>query len=162
MGSTILIIALLCVTLTGCTTQPTAKSNYTTNQQVNNPGLAEISLHAISLVGIPYRYGGNTPTAGFDCSGLIRYVVKRAIGMRLPRTLYEIRQHGTPLAQENLAPGDLVFFNTNGKPDSHAGIYVGKGRFVHAPSTGGRVRLEQLNTTYWATRFTQARRLSPS
>ena len=123
-------------------------------------GLEEIAVQAIALVGVPYRYGGNSLEGGFDCSGLIVYVVERAAGLRLPRTVKEISQHGQALQREALAPGDLVFFNTTNRPYSHAGIYVGHDRFVHAPATGGMVRLERLSQSYWANHFIEARRLS--
>lgn len=123
-------------------------------------GLEEIAVQAIALVGVPYRYGGNSLGGGFDCSGLIVYVVERAVGLRLPRTVKEISQHGQALERKALAPGDLVFFNTTKRPYSHAGIYVGHDRFVHAPATGGTVRLERLSQSYWANRFVEARRLS--
>jgi len=125
-------------------------------------GLEDISIAAIGLVGVPYRYGGNTPKGGFDCSGLIGYVYERAANKKLPRTTHEIGQVGYSLGNQTPAPGDLVFFNTQGGPYSHVGIYVGKGRFVHAPSKGGTVRLEKITSSYWAQRYTEARRVVPS
>jgi cell wall-associated NlpC family hydrolase len=95
-------------------------------------GLEEISIQAMSLVGTPYRYGGNTPDSGFDCSGLVRYVVQRAASVNLPRTTEQMGQRGTALDRRDVASGDLVFFNTTGRANSHVGIYVGQNRFVHA------------------------------
>ncbi len=123
-------------------------------------GLEEIAVQAIALVGLPYRYGGDSLEGGFDCSGLIVYVVERAMGLRLPRTVREMSQRGQALGREGLAPGDLVFFSMADRSYSHAGIYVGHDRFVHAPATGGTVRLERLSQSYWANRFVEARRLS--
>jgi cell wall-associated NlpC family hydrolase len=110
-------------------------------------------------VGVPYRYGGNTPKGGFDCSGLIGYVYQHTANKKLPRTTEEMGQIGTSLGNSTPAPGDLVFFNTQGGSHSHVGIYVGKGRFVHAPSKGGTVRLEKITSSYWSQRYTEARRI---
>ncbi|TDF63699.1 C40 family peptidase [Cupriavidus sp. L7L] len=122
-------------------------------------GLEEISIQAMSLVGTPYRYGGNTPDAGFDCSGLVRYVVSRAASVDLPRTTEAMGTRGTTLDRSEVASGDLVFFNTTGRANSHVGIYVGQNRFVHAPSSGGTVRLEDMGKPYWASRYNGARRV---
>lgn len=122
-------------------------------------GLEEISIQAMSLVGTPYRYGGNTPDSGFDCSGLVRYVVQRAANVNLPRTTEQMGQRGTSLERSDVASGDLVFFNTTGRANSHVGIYVGQNRFVHAPATGGTVRLEDMGKSYWAARYNGARRV---
>jgi hypothetical protein len=123
-------------------------------------GLEEISIQAMSLVGTPYRYGGNTPDSGFDCSGLVRYVVARAANVNLPRTTEAMGTRGTPLQRSEVASGDLVFFNTTGRGNSHVGIYVGQNRFVHAPATGGTVRLEDMTKPYWASRYNGARRIA--
>lgn len=122
-------------------------------------GLEEISIQAMSLVGTPYRYGGNTPDAGFDCSGLVRYVVSRAANVNLPRTTEAMGTRGSSLDRSEVASGDLVFFNTTGRANSHVGIYVGQNRFVHAPSSGGTVRLEDMGKPYWASRYNGARRV---
>nr|WP_250472247.1 NlpC/P60 family protein [Caballeronia sp. GAFFF1] len=124
-------------------------------------GREEISIQAMSLVGVPYRWGGNTPEAGFDCSGLVRYVVDRAASVNLPRTTAEMSGRGESIEPDEVAPGDLIFFNTTGRPHSHVGIYVGKLRFVNAPSTGGTVRLDYLTNPYWAKRFDGIRRVAP-
>ncbi|SAK67909.1 hydrolase Nlp/P60 [Caballeronia hypogeia] len=123
-------------------------------------GREEISIQAMSLVGVPYRWGGNTPEAGFDCSGLVRYVVDRAASVNLPRTTAEMSSRGESVEPDGIAPGDLIFFNTTGRPHSHVGIYVGKLRFVNAPSTGGTVRLDYLTNPYWAKRFDGIRRVA--
>ncbi|SAK94853.1 hydrolase Nlp/P60 [Caballeronia fortuita] len=124
-------------------------------------GREEISIQAMSLVGVPYRWGGNTPDAGFDCSGLVRYVVDRAASVNLPRTTADMSSRGDSIEPDEIAPGDLIFFNTTGRPHSHVGIYVGKLRFVNAPSTGGTVRLDYLTNPYWAKRFDGIRRVAP-
>ena len=124
-------------------------------------GREEISIQAMSLVGVPYRWGGNTPDAGFDCSGLVHYVVQRAASVNLPRTTADMSSRGTSIDPDEIAAGDLVFFNTTGRAHSHVGIYVGKLRFVNAPSTGGTVRLDYLTNPYWAKHFDGIRRVAP-
>jgi hypothetical protein len=123
-------------------------------------GREEISIQAMSLVGIPYRWGGNTPDSGFDCSGLVRYVVARAASVNLPRTTADMSGSGESIEPDEVAAGDLIFFNTTGRPHSHVGIYVGKLRFVNAPSTGGTVRIDYLTNPYWAKRFDGIRRVA--
>ena len=109
----------------------------------------DVTLYAISLVGTPYRWGGNTPDSGFDCSGLIGYVYKSRTGVLSPRTVAAMTYWGQPVPTASVRTGDLVVFTQNGVAN-HAGIYVGEGRFVHAPSKGGEVRLDALNSKYWA------------
>jgi hypothetical protein len=123
-------------------------------------GAEEISIEAMSLVGVPYRWGGNTPESGFDCSGLVDYVVRRAASVKLPRTTDQIGTVGSAINPDEIAPGDLIFFNTTGRAHSHVGIYVGQYRFVNAPSTGGTVRLDYVTNPYWAKRFDGIRRVA--
>lgn len=120
------------------------------------PG-SEVVVSALALIGSPYRYGGRTP-AGFDCSGFVGYVYGETLGVELPRRSEEMVRAGTELSREALTPGDLVFFNTLGRRYSHVGIFVGEGRFVHAPARGGRVRVERLADPYWSARYNGARR----
>ena len=120
----------------------------------------ELALHALSHVGVPYRFGGNSPDTGFDCSGLVQYVYSRGAGLVLPRNTQSLSEVGAPVPPEALAPGDLVFFDTLHKPYSHVGIYLGDHRFIHAPTTGGHVELVDLRVRYWQTRFSGARRLA--
>ena len=117
----------------------------------------DVAVHALGLVGTPYRYGGNTPEGGFDCSGLIGYVYQKSVGQATPRTVARMAAFGRPVAMPDLRSGDLVLFGKS--TPSHAGIYVGEGRFVHAPSTGGEVRLDRLDGVYWSRQPVQARRL---
>jgi cell wall-associated NlpC family hydrolase len=118
-----------------------------------------VLMRAIGLVGTPYRYGGNTPDSGFDCSGLVNYVYRDVLDLRLPRTSRELAGWQGPRIQpDRLAAADLVFFGSGGSV-SHVGIYVGKGRFVHAPSTGGTVRLDYLDGPYWRDHYSGARRV---
>lgn len=108
-------------------------------------------FRALGLVGTPYRWGGNTPDSGFDCSGLINFVYRDMTGIKLPRSTREMISMRAPsVPVQALQTGDLVFFATSGgRTVSHAGIYVGEGRFVHAPRTGGTVRLDSLQNSYW-------------
>jgi len=117
----------------------------------------DVTLYAIGLVGTPYRFGGNTPESGFDCSGLIGHVYQSRVGIKPPRTTAELTFWGQSLPQELLRSGDLVLFGKSSVA-THAGIYVGQGRFVHAPSTGGTVRLERLDARYWAAQNPRFRR----
>ena len=118
-----------------------------------------VLMRALGLVGTPYRYGGNTPESGFDCSGLVTYVYRDMLDLRLPRSSRELAQvQGPRIAPQKLATGDLVFFGDGGNV-SHVGIYVGEGRFVHAPSTGGTVRLDHLDGAYWRDHYSGARRV---
>ncbi|HKS12169.1 MAG TPA: C40 family peptidase [Pseudomonas sp.] len=129
-----------------------------------SPVAEDVLFRAIGLVGTPYRWGGNTPDSGFDCSGLIGYVYRDAAGISLPRTTREMIGVRAPdIDIQSLQSGDLVFFATNGGSTvSHAGIYVGEGRFVHAPSTGGTVRLDYLSNSYWHKAYLQAKRIIPA
>jgi cell wall-associated NlpC family hydrolase len=126
----------------------------------NDPAAANaVLMRAIGLVGTPYRYGGNTPDSGFDCSGLVNYVFRDMLDLRLPRTSRELAAiQGPKIAPDRLATADLVFFGSGGNV-SHVGIYVGEGRFVHAPSSGGTVRLDHLDGTYWRNHYTGAKRV---
>ena len=115
---------------------------------------------ALDLVGIHYRRGGGSPDAGFDCSGFIGHVFREGLGLYLPRSARAISLEGEPIARSELEPGDLVFFNTMRHAFSHVGIYLGDNRFVHAPRTGGRVRVEDMTQRYWSKRFDGARRIA--
>jgi cell wall-associated NlpC family hydrolase len=119
----------------------------------------DVLFRALGLVGTPYRYGGNTPEGGFDCSGLVGYVFRDAADVALPRASYQIAAVDAPkIDARRLAPGDLVFFGS-GRGVSHVGIYVGEGRFVHAPNGGGTVRLDPLDGHYWKDTYLFARRI---
>jgi cell wall-associated NlpC family hydrolase len=126
-----------------------------------NPAAAnDVLFQAISLVGTPYRYGGNSPESGFDCSGLITYVFLHSAGLKLPRSTAELIDINAPtIDKDRLFPGDLVYFNTLGGRVSHIGIYVGERRFVHAPSSGGTVRMDNLDTPYWQKHYVEAKRI---
>lgn len=120
---------------------------------------SDVALAALSLMDTPYRYGGRHPQEGFDCSGLVAYVINAASGVRLPHNSAQIAQLGKPVAEKKLDAGDLVFFNTLDRPFSHVGVYIGDGRFINAPSSGGRVRIDSLANPYFARRYEGARSL---
>lgn len=164
--------ALLMVVLSACATTQAPRASYETSQthrledgdnieardlsQVSN----EVIIRAISLVGTPYRYGGTQPDTGFDCSGLIGFVFQEAAGLRLPRTTRELIDiEAKTIDRDDLQSGDLVYFNSRGGRVSHIGIYVGENRFVHAPSSGGVVRIDKLNTPYWTKFYVGAKRV---
>lgn len=123
---------------------------------LSNEQGSDLAIHALGLVGTPYRYGGNTPAGGFDCSGLIGYVYRHRAGVAPPRTVAQLAGFGQAVPHRDLRTGDLVIFGAD--PAWHAGIYVGEGRFVHAPSTGGTVRLDRLDNRYWARQPVRYRR----
>ncbi|HET8899577.1 MAG TPA: C40 family peptidase [Rhodanobacteraceae bacterium] len=143
-------LAAALLLLAGCASAPAKPPTAEAN---------DVLFRAIGLVGTPYRWGGNTPKTGFDCSGLVGYVYRTAAGLTLPRTSRAMSQIDAPRIQrDQLAAGDLVFFHGRGKRVDHVGIYVGNGRFVHAPNTGGEVRLDRLDAPYWRQHFLYARR----
>jgi cell wall-associated NlpC family hydrolase len=120
---------------------------------------SELAMHAISLLGIRYKYGGTEPESGLDCSGLVRYLFREVHGTELPRTSREISRVGEHVDTRDLQPGDLVFYNTLRRRFSHVGVYLGDNKFIHAPSSGGEVRIESMNVSYWKKRFNGARRI---
>jgi cell wall-associated NlpC family hydrolase len=122
---------------------------------------SEALLQAVLALGVDYRYGGDSPATGYDCSGLVAHVFEQAWGLKLPHNARAQSEIGTPVSLAELQPGDLVFYNTQHRPFSHVGIYLGNGRFVHAPRTGARVRVARLRARYWMRRFDGARRLTP-
>lgn len=122
----------------------------------------QLVRRSLSLIGVRYRFGGTSPRTGLDCSGLVQHVFDEALGFPLPRRSEEMSREGTPVPLDGLQPGDLVFFDTLRRAFSHVGIYIGENRFVHAPSSGGRVRVESIASRYWARRFNGARRMTPT
>ena len=128
--------------------------------EANTPS-EDIPMYAVSLVGSPYRLGGMSPETGLDCSGFVGHVFRQVAGVVLPRDSLAISEAAQPLAQSELLPGDLVFFNTLHRAFSHVGIYLGENRFVHATSSRtNAVMVSNLNDRYWRTRFDGARRVA--
>jgi cell wall-associated NlpC family hydrolase len=131
----------------------------TTAEPASGGRVQTLLKRALALLGTPYRWGG-TSTTGFDCSGMVGYVFKTALGIELPRVSREMASSGTPVERSALTPGDLVFFGVHGRRVDHVGIYVGEGRFVHAPRTGRDVTVSSLDGGYWSGKFLQARRVA--
>ena len=123
---------------------------------------AEALLQTLLQLGVDYRYGGNSPESGFDCSGLVAHVFREAYGIQLPHNARAQSEYGLRVSLSELRAGDLVFYNTLNRPYSHVGIYLGDGRFVHAPKTGAQVRVESVGSQYWMKRFDGARRIRPA
>ena len=147
----------------GCSTVPSvpgglgSPKTMAMSSRISQEQADEITLYAVGLIGTPYRFGGNTPDTGFDCSGLIGHVYRTRGGVVPPRTVLVLQTWGQPVASENIRSGDLVVFSQSNVA-THAGIYVGGSRFVHAPSTGGEVRLDRLNSKYWSQQQVSFRR----
>ena len=122
--------------------------------------IQSVLRRAMALLGTPYRWGGISEKNGFDCSGLVNYVFKSALGIELPRVSRDMARSGEQVERNALTAGDLVFFSRRGRRVDHVGIYVGDGQFVHAPRTGKDVMVSRLDTGYWSGKFLQARRVA--
>ena len=141
---------------------PINKTPITATVEPGNAGSGRIDnmlMHALSLIGVKYRSGGNRLEQGFDCSGFVRHVFAEALSVELPRSSIEMSRLGNPVENNQLLPGDLLFYNTLKRRFSHVGIYLGEGRFVHAPSPGKNVEIVDMSDAYWKKRFDGARRL---
>jgi len=153
----------LAVVLAGCAGAPPPKPiitpiPITRTTEAATPAQAQVIKTAQSLLGTPYQYGGTTPN-GFDCSGFIYYVYRQAAGVTLPRETQGLIQIGHPIEITDLRPADIVYFKIDRREPLHAGIYVGNGQFIHAPSTNGQVNLQELDSDYWKSRYQGARRV---
>jgi len=156
----LLSLLLLALALSACSSSvrlTTPAADRTVTKSAIHVG-DEAALRAVSMLGKPYQWGGSSPHSGFDCSGLAQFAWQEAAGIQLPRTARQMSQAGRRISQKRLLPGDLVFFNTQRRRYSHVGVYVGGGRFVHAPSKGKTIRLARLSNPYWASRYNGARR----
>ncbi len=120
---------------------------------------SDLVASTLGFLGVPYRRGGATLETGFDCSGFVKYMFERTLGLVLPRSAAQQAAATEKIDASELKPGDLVFFNTMRRAFSHVGIYVGNGKFIHSPKPGGEVRIEDMQTSYWARRFDGARRV---
>ena len=120
---------------------------------------SQLVTDALGFLGVPYRRGGNSADTGFDCSGLVRTLYEQTAGLLLPRKASDQAAVTEKIDKKELQPGDLVFFNTMRRAFSHVGIYIGNGKFIHAPKPGGEVRVEDLGASYWTKRFDGARRV---
>ena len=151
----LLIIGVVLLAFSGCASAPVTPTS-TAKAPSADRGDAAAAL-AAKMVGKPYKYGGSSP-AGFDCSGLVMYSYKQA-GVQLPHSTDKQRSTSRPVKVSELRRGDLLFFNQEGKKHGHVGIYLGDGRFVHAPSSGKSVRSDSLDAPYWKKHLTEARRV---
>lgn len=133
-------------------------ANYPTSTAPKAP--RAIASTALSFLGVKYRYGGDAPSTGFDCSGLVSYAAEKSLGLKLPRQAAQMAREGESVKLNELKKGDLVFFNTRGFRNSHVGIYLGDQQFVHAPRKGAVVRVESMDIGYWKKRYNGARRLA--
>lgn len=152
-----IMYSLIFTVLFGCASAPPAPPRPETAPV--GPARAEALLQVLLTLGVDYSNGGNSPASGFDCSGLVAHVFREAYGIRLPQNARAQSEAGVRVSLSELRAGDLVFYNTLNRPFSHVGIYVGDGRFVHAPKTGAQVRFEQITANYWMRRFDGARRI---
>ena len=155
----IILLVLLC---SACaTTQRNTPISSPASGNFPDETMNDLAIYAISLAETPYKYGGSTPENGFDCSGFVRHVFLKSLALQLPRTSVEMSHVGNPLQENQLRPGDLVFFNTQQQSFSHVGIYVGENRFVHAPKSGKAIAIVNMQENYWRNRYDGARRMTP-
>ena len=164
------VLAGVVLLLAACASSPRREATYRASRSAlaNEPARApenvgtanDVLFRAMALVGTPYRWGGNTPTGGFDCSGLVEYIYRNAANIELPHSSRDMASVNGPRIKrmDDLVSGDLVFFGS-GRSISHVGVYVGKGRFVHAPNSGGTVRLDDIDGPYWRDHFEYGKRL---
>ncbi len=159
--------------LAGCSQTPTRQASHPGKPYAGAPSsrnwfalpsddhAQELVLYALGLLYTGYRFGGKNPEAGLDCSGMVSYIVEQVSGRKLPYNAAGIAERTRPIASHAIRPGDLVFFNTLGRSYSHMGIYLGDGRFIHAPNSRGKVRVDRMDSRYYADRFEGARTLLP-
>lgn len=168
MAHKVLVLLIFCTAMAACaplTRAPVDTRDSSTPLARRSAPSAERSealLLALMALGVDYRSGGRSAATGFDCSGLVAHVYEEAYGIRLPRTVSAQSEIGLSVGAKELEPGDLVFYDTLDRPYSHVGIYLGDGKFVHAPKTGSTVRVESVKSAYWTKRFNGARRINVS
>ncbi len=148
------VAPLLALLLSACSSTPVAPAR----QAQAAPGAPEHAAGvAVKMVGKRYRMGGESPSTGFDCSGLVHFSYRQA-GLVVPRSTEQQLRYSRAVSRSSLRRGDLVFFDQEGKKHSHVGIYLGDGRFVHAPSSGKQVRIDRLDSRYWQAHLSAVRR----
>jgi cell wall-associated NlpC family hydrolase len=153
---TICLTAALLAACGGPAPRPAVPAGTIAPSAVSEKG-NEVALYALGLIDTGYRFGGKNPEAGLDCSGMVSFIYNQAAGLSVKGSAADIARSSRPIERDALRPGDLVFFNTRNRPFSHVGIYLGDARFIHAPSSNGRVRIDHLNDRYYAQRFEAAR-----
>jgi cell wall-associated NlpC family hydrolase len=159
----------LAVLLASCASPPPLKTGHATRPRPSAAGNLstlkadgagrEILIYTLSLLDLDYRFGGSNPEAGLDCSGMVDYIYRNAVGVKLPHNAAQIAGIARPIPTTAMQVGDLVFFNTLNRSFSHMGIYIGDGKFVHAPRTNSPIRVDRLDNRYFAARFEGARTL---
>ncbi len=158
---TLFLLVLSALLLAACGSPgPRSSASTETIAQASRPVSEkgnEVVFYAMGLIDTGYRFGGKNPEAGLDCSGMVSYIYGQAAGLSVQGSAADIARNGKPIDRAELRPGDLVFFNTLNRSFSHVGIYIGETRFIHAPSTNGRVRIDRLSDSYYAQRFQAAR-----
>ncbi len=158
------LLFILILSLGACSGEPSLREAAASTPPEARPAPArdELVQQALAAVGASYRRGGESRERGFDCSGLVVHVYKEAFGLSLPHNALAQSKVGRPVSAGDLQPGDLVFYNTRNRRYSHVGLYLGDGRFVHAPKPGAAVRVERMSTGYWTRRYDGARRIDAS
>ena len=151
------VLLLISVLLLGACAS--TRDNVQSHEAYGSSTSRKLTSYARGLIGTPYKYGGYSPKTGFDCSGFVDYVFRHSAHVSLPHNAHKISRHGFPVRSTQLREGDLVFYDTNHSAYSHVGIYLGNGRFIHAPSSGGRVRMENMRKAYWKKHYSGARRI---
>lgn len=163
----VLLVGVIFLGLAGCESVPSTQVSRSAHA-VQDRSLAklqaegvgrEVVMYALGLLDVGYQFGGTNPEAGLDCSGMVRFVYREAVGVDLPHNAAALARRSRPVPGVSLQAGDLVFFNTQGYAFSHVGIYLGGNKFIHAPSSRGRVRVESLDSPYFAPRFQGGRTL---
>ena len=149
------LVGVLALAACASAPQPQPKAS----SQVSEKAADHAATQATKMLGRPYRFGGATPSAGFDCSGLVQYSFRQA-GVAVPHNTERQRLASRPVRRSELRRGDLLFFDLEGKKSSHVGIYLGAGKFVHAPSSGKQVRSDRLDAPYWKKHLSETRRLA--
>ena len=144
------LVAVLLAALAGCSSAPPTPGGRLVpatfqHEQAASPAAREVGMYSLMLLRTGYQFGGKNPAAGLDCSGLVTYVYREAADMRLTGNAAALAREGRGVAMDQLKTGDLVFFNTLGRPYSHVGIYLGSGEFIHAPNSRGQVRIEKID-----------------
>ena len=153
------LVAALLSACSGPSPRPDGGETITQGTEGSSAQGNEIALYALGLIGTGYRFGGKNPEAGLDCSGMVSYIYGQATGLKVQGSAADIARQSREIPRSALRPGDLVFFNTLHRPFSHVGIYIGNARFVHAPSSNGKVRIDRLSDRYYAQHFEAAHTL---
>ncbi|AIY43226.1 putative lipoprotein [Collimonas arenae] len=151
------LVCCLVLLLAACGGTGSVRPGSADNTPISDKG-NDIVIYSLGLIDTNYRFGGKNPEAGLDCSGMVSYVYRQAAGLKVTGSAADIARQGRPITKAELRPGDLVFFNTMHRAFSHVGIYIGDGRFINAPSTNGKVRIDRLDNNYYAARFEAVRR----